>query len=309
MLLSHNSPDDVVDGPLAWINGRFVPSQAAAVPVSDLGLHGLAVTEMVRTYDHNLFRLKDHLKRLRSSLAAVKIEADTEGLDEICRIIGMRNSSFVKSSTDIGLVIVVTAGPNPTYIGENSHGPTVCVHTFDLPLARWSHTIQDGVSLLVSNVPQLPAACLPPEAKTRSRLHWHLASMEVRAKNPAAQAILLNQSGQLTETPAANFFAAFGDSVVTPATDVLPGISRQVVSELCRVLGLQYEERPIRPDDMETADEAFISSTPYGLLPVTQFAERKIGNGLPGPIFFELCNAWSELVGIDIIEQITSSRS
>lgn len=308
-LISTNSVDDVLEGPVAWINGRFIPAGTAALPVSDLGLHGIAVTEMMRTYDHKLFRPTDHLSRLQSSAQAAMIEADTEGLHEICHAVAMRNASFASAASDLGLVAFVTAGGNPTYLGEAPAPPTVCIHTFELPLKRWKHAIQEGVCLLIPDVRQLPKECVPATVKSRSRLHWHLASREAALKNPKAQPILLDAAGDLTETPSGNFFATFGESVVTPHENVLPGVSRRVVRELSRILGLQYEERSLKPQDIAAADEAFISSTPYGLLPVTEFAGATVGNGRPGPVFFELCNAWSELVGIDIIEQITECAS
>ena len=305
-LISQNSADDVSAGPIAWMNGRYLHNAAAQLPVTDLGLQGLAVTEMVRTYDHTLFRLNDHLKRLETSLSACAIDCDLAGLMEICQTIAQRNSSFVADGSDIGMVMFVTAGPNPTYVDEEPR-PTVCVHTFELPLSKWSTTIQDGIELAISDVRQIPTSSMPTHAKSRSRMHWHLASQQVRRKRPGAQAVLLNQDGNLTETPTASLFAVFGESVVTPDSDVLPGISRKVVKELCPVLGLQYEERPLRPGDIESVDELFVSSTPFGLLPVTKFEEDNVANGRPGPVFFELCNAWSELVGIDIVEQIMSA--
>ncbi|MFK7819704.1 MAG: aminotransferase class IV [Planctomycetaceae bacterium] len=305
-LNSKNSADDIAPGPIAWINGRYLAASAASLPLSDLGLQGLAVTEMVRTYDHNIFRLNDHIRRLRESLQACAIECDIVGLEEVSQTIARRNSSFVASDSDIGLIMFVTAGPNPTYVSDELK-PTVCVHTFELPLWKWTSKIQDGIELAISKVLQLPASSMPAHAKSRSRMHWHLANKDVHRRNPNAQAVLLDHDGLLTETATANLFAVFEDTVVTPAANVLPGISRKVVSELCSVLGLQYEERSLRPEEIESADELFVSSTPYGLLPVTKFEGTIVANGRPGPIFFELCNAWSELVGIDIIEQIVSA--
>ena len=308
MLASRNSPEDVIDGPIAWLNGAYISSTSAALPVTDLGLQGLAVTEMIRTYDRELFRLRDHLVRLERSLQLACIDQDIAGLDEICKLIARRNGSYVADQGDLGMVVFITAGGNPTYLGSNVPGPSVCVHTFELPLARWSTLIRDGLQLRVSDVRQIPEECVPAEIKSRSRLHWYLAARGV-AKSNAGHAVLLNHDGLITETPTGNVFAVYGESVVTPDANVLFGVSRKVVSELCPVLGLRYEERPIRPEDLQSADEVFVASTPTGLLPVTDFNGQPVGNGLPGPVFFELCNAWSELVRIDIIEQITSAGS
>ena len=298
-----NTPHDFPSESVAWLNGRFCPASSAGLPLTDLGLHGIAVTEMVRTYDQEPFRLLDHLRRLQDSANAVGIEVDAPALEDVARQILTHNFAF--SSSELGVVLFATAGGNPTYLGRDLPEPTVGAHTFELPLRRWARPIQDGVHLVVPGVRQMSNDCVPTSAKTRSRIHWHLAARE--ASKHGAQPILLNADGFLTETPGANFFAVFGESVVTPAADVLPGVSRAVVRDLCPVLGLRYEERDIRPADIETADEAFLSSTPYGLLPVTRFEHKQVDAGLPGPVFFELCNAWSEMVGVDIIEQIVSS--
>lgn len=298
---------DIPDGPIAWVNGQFVPSDEAALPLTDLALHGVAVTEMIRTYDHELFRLDAHLMRLSESVTQTALDAPAVPLAEICRQVARRNCSFLRSESDLGLIILVSAGTNPTYTGTRSE-PTVAVHSFELPLARWSGPIQDGVHLVTSAIRQLPQVCVPATAKTRNRLHWHLATQEVRRRDPNGLPILLNQHGELTETPSANFFAVYGEWVVTPDQDVLPGVSRDVIRELCPGLGLTCEERAITPDQIASADEAFLSSTPFGLMPVTQFDSADVGDGRPGPIFFELCNALSEMVGIDILDQLLAAR-
>lgn len=300
--------EDCPDGPAAWLNGRFTPSDAAAVPVTDLGLQGIAVTEMVRTYDHELFRLQPHLARLEQSLRQIDIAADTSGLHDVCKQLARRNTSFLESQSDLGLVVFVTAGGNPTYLGAATD-PTVCVHTFELPLWRWARLAQDGVSLVVSTVPQPAAELLPLTAKTRSRLHWHLAGLEAKRRDPNAQPILLSAAGCMTETPTSNVFAVFEDRIVTPARDILPGITRGLVRELSESLGLRFEEADLVPGDIATADEMFLSSTPFGLLPVTRFEQQPVGNGRPGPIFFELCNALSELAGIDVLDQLLAAAS
>ncbi len=297
-----NSVHDFPHEPAAWLNGAYCAAPQAALPVTDLGLHGIAVTEMLRTYDQDLFRLLPHLRRLDASARLIGLEIDAPGIEPLVRDLVRHNFSFTNS--ELGVVIFVTAGGNPTYLGDGTE-PTVGIHTFELRLKRWAKTIQDGVHIVIPKVRALPEDSVPSTAKIRSRIHWYLAAREARDKD--AQALLVNADGFVTETPSANFFAVFGESVVTPATNVLPGISREVVRDLCPALGLRYEERNIRPDDIQNADELFLASTPYGLMPVTKFENTEVGDGLPGPVFFELCNAWSELVGIDILEQITSS--
>jgi len=84
---------------------------------------------------------------------------------------------------------------------------------------------------------------------------------------------------------------------------VLPGISLAAVAGLARQLGVPCGERDLRPDDVASADEVFLSSTPFCLLPVTRLNDRPIGTGRPGELFACLMAAWCELAGIDIIAQ------
>jgi len=92
--------------------------------------------------------------------------------------------------------------------------------------------------------------------------------------------------------------------LVTPANNVLHGVSREVVIDLCMDNLQPVVLRDIEPHELSSADEAFISSTPCCLLPVTQFNGRPIGVGSPGPMYRRLMDEWSQLVGVDIIEQM-----
>jgi branched-chain amino acid aminotransferase len=92
---------------------------------------------------------------------------------------------------------------------------------------------------------------------------------------------------------------------VSPTTrNILPGISRATVIELCARLGIPFVERDFQVYNVMNADEAFVSSTPYCLMPVTRINGAPIGDGHPGPIGRQLLVAWSDLVGIDIARQI-----
>ena len=85
---------------------------------------------------------------------------------------------------------------------------------------------------------------------------------------------------------------------------MLRGISRDYVKEICKQLGYSYKEKNIDQYDVYTSDEAFMSGTPFCILPVTSLNRVKIGNGKPGEIFSELLKKWSTNVGINISQQI-----
>ena len=292
--------------PLAYLNGKYVPSDQAALPVWDRGVvQGATVTEMIRTFQRVPFRLPQHLARLREGLdyLGVVIGQTDDNLTEIVRRLMESRES---SQADLGIVIFVTPGAIPMYAGEFpvSDSPTVCVHTFPLPFRQWAEKYTHGQALVVPSIRQIPADILDPRIKYRSRLHWYLADREARTIDPAAVALLQNTDGHLTETNSGNFFVVSKGRIRTACeSDTLPGISQQFVKELARELAIPYEVGDITLSSAFQADEAFLTSTTYCLLPVTRFNQRAIGTGAPGPVTRELLQRWSEQVGLDIAAQ------
>src|SRR5439155_9132726 len=132
----------------------------------------------------------------------------------------------------------------------------------------------------------------------------YLAEKEAQLVDPDAAALLLDLDGNLTETNAANFLIVERGTLVSPSTvNTLPGISRATVIELAKKMGIPFVERDIQVFNALNAEEAFLSSTPYCLMPVTRINGISIGDGTPGPIYRQLIEAWSGEVGLDIHKQ------
>ncbi len=298
--------------PLAYLNGELVPADQAVLPVFDAGIvQAATVSETLRTFDHQLFRLEEHLDRFTNSLATVgfDIGLKTDEVAGICRDLVAHNTVSLDSTNDLGLVVFATAGPYATYSGQPAGrfdtGPTLCAHSFPLPFHLWRTMQAEGLHLVTPSVQQLPDACIDPSIKHRSRLHYYLADREAAQIAAGARAVLLDQQGRLTETTAAGFLLVNGQQVIAPAINsVLQSISVGVVEELCRACDLSLVRRDLWPDDVQDADEALVASTPYCLAPVTQFNSKAIGNGTPGPVYDQLMTAWDQLVGIDVRNQI-----
>jgi branched-subunit amino acid aminotransferase/4-amino-4-deoxychorismate lyase len=296
--------------PIAYVNGTFVPIEQASLHVFDLGVvGGVAVTEMVRTFRHQPFRLDQHLERFtQSSLqTGLDIGITTSDLRRICERLINENAKLIPEHHDLGLIVFVTAGENPTYVGaKRSSGvhSTLVAHTFPLPFELWASTYQAGLHLVTVATHSIPDNVIDPRIKHRSRLHWHLAAREARKIDLGAMAILTDQAGQLTETASGNLCVVDGTTIITPSAHVLEGVSREFAAELAATMGLEFIHAPVSADDLSHADEAFLTSTPHCLLPVTRFNNASIGNGLPGPIFQRLIEAWSNSVATDISEQM-----
>ena len=116
---------------------------------------------------------------------------------------------------------------------------------------------------------------------------------------------MLDTDGFIAEGSGDNFFIIKDNCIISPeGRNILRGISRDYVAEICKQLGINYIEKNIDQYDVYTADEAFMSGTPFCMLPVTTLNRSKIGDGTPGKIFNQLINKWSENVGLDIKKQI-----
>lgn len=302
-------------GPLAFLNGRTVPAAEACLPVHDAGIvHGAIVTEQLRTFRQKLYRLEDHLSRLTRSLEATGLSAGlpTRELAEIACKLVEHNSRFIAPESESGLIILVTPGLHAPYGPRAAlpSGPTVCIHTFPLPLYRWAASLRDGVRLVISSIRQVPPDCWPPQIKHRSRLHFYLAERQVRQADPGASALLLDQEDNVAEAASANFFMVRDGILVSPTiTNILPGISRGVIIEHAARLAIPFVQRDIPAAELAKAEEAMLTSTPYCILPVTRINGAAVGTGCPGAVFRRLLTAWSKEVGVDIEGQIQAGSS
>jgi branched-subunit amino acid aminotransferase/4-amino-4-deoxychorismate lyase len=303
-----------VPEPLAYLNDAFMAQRDAHLPLNDAGfIFGATVTDLCRTFRHVPFRLSDHLARFRRSCVSARIAQtlpDSQ-LMQIAEKLVSHNATLLQPEQDLALVMFATPGPIGYYAGlKGGLGdgqPTLGMHTFPLPFARYVRFFQEGVHLVVPHARHVPVECVDPRVKQRSRLGWWIAEQEVQRVEPGAIALLLDMHGKITETASANFLLVREGLVLSPPREsILGGISLLTVKELCAELKLPFEERPLTLCDCLDADEAFLSGTSFCLAGVS----RINGTSLtwPGPIFERLLNAWCQRVGVDIRQQICSGR-
>jgi branched-subunit amino acid aminotransferase/4-amino-4-deoxychorismate lyase len=295
----------------------MVPASQASLPLYDAGfVLGATVTELTRTFQRRLFRLGEHLERLFHSLqlARIDIGLTLPQLQRISEDLVAHNSSLLPDGDELGLVHLVTPGAYATYAGlaneRPAPGPTVCVHTFPLPFELWSRRLTQGVRLVTPATRQVPPACVDPALKQRSRMHYYLADQQVRDVDPSAIALLLDLQGHVSETGGANFMMVRNGTLITPTLrNTLPGISRRTVLELAAGLGVPCAERDFGVDDAMQADEAFLTSTPYCIMPVSHINGAPLAGSVPGPVSLRLQEAWSRLVGVDVVDQIVTGAT
>ena len=298
--------------PQAFLHGRMLPASEARLTVYDAGVVlGATVTELVRTFRKEPFRLDDHFRRLGHALHFVgfDIGMSLEELGHTVRQLVAHNAVLIGPDDELGVVIFVTAGEYPTYAGGAAGSvrttPTLCVHTFPLPFELWAAKVQSGIHLVTPSIRHVPPQCYDPKMKCRSRMHYYLADQQARLVDRDAAALLLDLEGNVTETGAANFLMVEEGTIVSPSLrNTLPGVSRATVIELAAKLGIPFAVRDFQIFDAINADEAFLASTPYCLMSVAKINGIPIGTGKPGAIYGRLAKAWSSLVGLDVVQQV-----
>jgi branched-subunit amino acid aminotransferase/4-amino-4-deoxychorismate lyase len=294
--------------PIAFYNGRYLPADELRLPVTDTGfMLGVTVAEQMRTFAGRPFRVQTHLRRLQPGLRELGLLESIREYDlaDILQHVVAHNWQLLASGDDLGITLFVTPGPYRTYVPAASTSPTVAVHTYPLPFQLWQQKYQSGQPLVIVDVQQISPRSWPLYIKCRSRMHYFLADRQARQHDPQSAAVLLDQSGCVSETPTANIVACFSEEglVSPPLEKILPGVSLQVLDELARQAGLGFTYRDIRPEELLAADEILLTSTPYGLLPVSKVDQQPLRRGPQGPIYRQLLRGWSQLVGLRLDQQ------
>ncbi len=298
---------------LAYINGELVPESEARVSIYDRGyMFADLVTESTRTFGMAPFKLPEHLDRLYDSMKATEIDSGMTKAEMEAATLDMleRNRAAFGPGDDAWIVHNVSRGVfhYKSEPGMNAGPATVVIHCFPIDFPSFSKFYTEGAHAITPSVRQVSPETLDPKIKHRSRMAGQLADLEVASTDPEAMAVLLDRDGNLTENTGGNFFIVKDGVVKTPTTrSVLEGVSRATVLELCAQLGIPHSEEVMQAYHATVADEAFVTSTPYSMLPVTRFNGRPVGDGRPGPVTGRLLAAWSELVGVDIVDQATSA--
>lgn len=310
------SMEDETPPVICSLNGKILPFAEAKLPVYDLAImQGATVTERLRTFAHQPYDVEEHLDRLRKSLDLVKWKQlpDLTNLPDLIAEVTRRNCQTISAHEDLSIVVFVTAGQA---LGDangliQASTPTVCVYTAPLPLANWATSYQQGIDLIVPEIRQISIRSLDPQIKMRSRLHWQMADQEARVQNPRALAVLLDDNGFLTETSSGNLLIVKNGCVQTPRKAVtLNGIARGHVVKLCAELNIPVQFTDLSVSSVADADEAFLTSSTYCILPVATLNGQRIGASRQtaagcsaGPITQQLMRAWANLIGINFVDQ------
>ncbi len=280
---------------LVNINGELIHRDQAGISPFDSAVQGGdAVWEGLRLYDGRIFKLEQHLDRLRHSalaLAFAEIPSHQEIIDEIRRTLeanGMRDNVHIRLTLTRG--VKITSGMDPRL---NTAGPTLIV------LAEHKAPVYGSqpIRLMTSSIRRFPPDCMDPKIHHNNLIQSIMAKIEANAAG-ADDALMLDRQGFVAETNATHVFLVRGGVVVTSHCHACPeGVTRSTVLELCRENGIPHEVTDYTQAELYCADEAFCTGTMGELVAVTVVDGRPIG-GSERPMLERLQALFRELTAV-----------
>jgi branched-chain amino acid aminotransferase len=290
MLQQRNAKNDNL---IVNINGRLVHRDQAGVSPFDSAVQGGdAVWEGLRLYDGRIFKLTEHLDRLRSSalaLAFQEIPSHDAIIQEIRRTLAanqMRDGVHIRLTLTRG--VKYTSGMDPRL---NQSGPTLII----LPEFKDPVYGRQGVRLITSTIRRFPPDCLDPKIHHCNLLQSILAKIQANVAG-ADDALMLDPRGFVAETNATHVFLVDHGTVLTSTEAACPeGITRATVLGLCREHAIPHREKDLSLTEVYRADEMFCTGTMGELAGVVSVDGRTIGAGVPGPITRRLTELFQRL--------------
>ncbi len=274
-----------------WLNGRFCRAATAHLSVFDRGfLYGDGIFETLRVYDGRPFGLDLHLQRLKRSARVLGIRLPVVDWPTVVHELIRR-----QPQRELAVRLTVTRGSGRGLLPPRRLEATVLIFAtpIDRRVPRWQGR---GV-----------AAVSVPYSRLGLSEHKHLGYLPaVMAKRAAAQrhaveGLFVDAAGRVLEGATSNLFVRLGRRWITPpATDVLPGVTRGLVSELMAAQGLRVVERRVRLAEVADADEAFLTSSIAEILPLCEIDGVAIGDGRPGPQTLSLSQAYRQSIDLTL---------
>ncbi len=290
------------------INGELKHRDQAGISPFDSAVQGGdAVWEGLRLYHGRIFKLHEHLVRLRNSARALsfaQIPSDEEIIEQIKRTLvanRMRDGVHIRLTLTRGLK--VTSGMDPRL---NQNGSTLIVLAEHKPPVY----AKTGLSLITSSIRRPPPEILDCRIHHANLLNSILAKIE--ANNAGADdALMLDTRGFVAETNATHLFIVSGGRIATSFVRACPeGITRATVFELCAANGIRCEEADLALPELRGADEVFCTGTMGELAAVTQVDGQTIGDGLVGAVTMRLSALYAERTateGFEVVPQPTDA--
>ncbi len=254
---------------LCYVNGKIQSLKDGVINISDLALQrGYGVFDFARTYNGKLFHFDDHIQRLRASASELHLKLPISG-SEITRIAEQLLKDSTLNTPSVRLIL--TGGY--TYSSPVLEYPNFIIIAEELPTYP-NAVYSNGAKLIMVEYQR-------ELAHVKSINYLNAVRLEPVKLQKNAFDILYHSHNGITECPRNNFFIFRGDTLVTPVTHVLHGITRKIILSLASN-HFTVEEGAIHLSELDLIDEAIITSTSKRVIPVTTIDDQKVGSGLIG---------------------------
>lgn len=277
-----------------YVNGTITPAHEAVIPVYDHGfLYGEGIYETLRTYNKVPFLYERHMRRLRGSAERLQLlvpfDDDTLAawVDDTMLAAGELREAYIR--------ILLTRGIGElTYDLGATPAPSLVIIVKALEEVP-SRVDEHGITISLVPILRNHPGSVNPIIKSNNLLNNALAMQEANRRG-AEEGLMCNYRGELSECSQANFFIVRNGVALTPRTDagLLEGLTRSFLFEVGQDVGIEVRNEILFPTDLESADEAFITSTTRELSPVTRIDDRVIGTGKPGPVTLALLQGYRQ---------------
>ena len=262
-----------------WYNGEFVEWQNATTHVLNHGLHyGSCVFEGLRVYGEKIYKLEQHTDRLFFSARRMGIDVpySKEELNDA------QEQTIKKMNIKYGYVRpVIWRGSEMMAISAQKNKINVAVATWEWPSYFSKEDRLKGISLQTAVWKRPPPDCIPTDTKAAGLYMICTLSKHEAEKNGYTDALMLDYKGRISESTGSNIFLVINGEIHTPIPDCfLNGITRQAVIKIAKKEGIKVIERDIFPNEIEKADEIFLTGSAVEVTPVGKIDDQtfKVGD-------------------------------
>jgi branched-chain amino acid aminotransferase len=277
---------------IGYVDGVVSPLDEARLPLRDLGLMYADMTyDVVHVWRGGFFRLEDHLDRFLASCAGLRLDPgmDRAALRRLLAELVLRSGladALVYFACTRGTAVPGTR--DPTRHTRHRFFATVT----PLILRGQPAEMRRGLhARIVRGIPRIAAESVNPHWKNTQWGDFHRATF-IAKQAGADVAVLLGPDGSVAEAPGFNIVALLDGALLSPAENVLPGISCRTMFEIAADLGIAARYGRLMPEDLPRATEIFLTATSCGLFPVTRLDGKAVGQGGPGPVTARLLNTY-----------------
>lgn len=280
-----------------YIDGKYYSEKNATVSVFDHGLlYGDGIFEGIRAYHGRVFKLKEHIDRLYYSAKAILLDIPISHAEMMKAVVDTCRANKLR---DGYIRLVVTRGPGGLGLNPKRCKKPVIIIIADKIQLYPPEFYQKGLDIITVPTTRNLHSAVNPAIKSLNYLNNILAKIEAN-NGGVEEAIMLNAEGYVAECTGDNIFLVKGNNLLTPplSAGALYGITRGVVMELAKEMGLTVSEPNLTRYDVFNADECFLTGTGAELIPVVKVDGRVIGTGTPGPRTKELVERYHALTKV-----------